>query len=106
MNSYVNEGASCNYTTKRFLTFLDPWSKTNDQVAKAMMNKLGKDIKKDADGKEIESGNPNTTKKVRRSAQEISADPHLDQIIIRNKNPHFGVDPQGISYLGGHKNTF
>ena len=31
LNSYVNEGASCNYTTKRFLTFLDPWSKTNDQ---------------------------------------------------------------------------
>ena len=27
----MNEGASSNYTTKRFLTFLDPWSKTNDQ---------------------------------------------------------------------------
>ena len=39
---------------ERYNKVVDIWSKTNDQVAKAMMNKLGKDIKKDADGKEIE----------------------------------------------------
>ncbi len=39
---------------ERYNKVVDIWSKTNDQVAKAMMNKLGKDIKKDSDGKDVE----------------------------------------------------
>ena len=39
---------------ERYNKVVDIWSKTNDQVAKAMMNKLGKDIKKNSEGKEIE----------------------------------------------------
>ena len=39
---------------ERYNKVVDIWSKTNDQIAKAMMNKLGKDIKKDSEGKEIE----------------------------------------------------
>ena len=39
---------------ERYNKVVDIWSKTNDQVAKAMMNKLGKDIKKDSEGKQIE----------------------------------------------------
>ncbi len=39
---------------ERYNKVVDIWSKTNDQVAKAMMNKLGKDLKNNSDGKEIE----------------------------------------------------
>ena len=39
---------------ERYNKVVDIWSKTNDQVAKAMMNKLGKDVKNNSDGKEIE----------------------------------------------------
>jgi len=39
---------------ERYNKVVDIWSKTNDQVAKAMMSKLGKDIKKDSDGKDVE----------------------------------------------------
>ena len=39
---------------ERYNKVVDIWSKTNDQVAKAMMKKLGKDIKKDSEGKDIE----------------------------------------------------
>ena len=37
---------------ERYNKVVDIWSKTNDQVAKAMMSKLGKDVKKGAEGKE------------------------------------------------------
>ena len=39
---------------ERYNKVVDIWSKTNDQVAKAMMNKLGKNIKKDAEGNDVE----------------------------------------------------
>jgi len=39
---------------ERYNKVVDIWSKTNDQVAKAMMSKLGKEIKTNADGKEVE----------------------------------------------------
>ena len=39
---------------ERYNKVVDIWSKTNDQVAKAMMNKLGKETKNNSDGKEIE----------------------------------------------------
>ena len=39
---------------ERYNKVVDIWSKTNDQVAKAMMSKLGKDVKKDAEGKDQE----------------------------------------------------
>ena len=35
---------------ERYNKVVDIWSKTNDQVAKAMMSKLGKEIKINADG--------------------------------------------------------
>ena len=38
---------------ERYNKVIDIWSHTNDQVAKAMMDKLGTDIHADADGKEI-----------------------------------------------------
>ena len=38
---------------ERYNKVIDIWSHTNDQVAKAMMDKLGTDIHTDADGKEI-----------------------------------------------------
>ena len=38
---------------ERYNKVIDIWSHTNDQVAKAMMDKLGTDIHSDADGKEI-----------------------------------------------------
>ncbi|VAX11364.1 DNA-directed RNA polymerase beta' subunit [hydrothermal vent metagenome] len=39
---------------ERYNKVVDIWSHTNDQVAKAMMSKLGKDIVKDADGNDVE----------------------------------------------------
>ena len=39
---------------ERYNKVVDIWSKTNDQVAKAMMSKLGKNIKKDAEGNDVE----------------------------------------------------
>jgi DNA-directed RNA polymerase subunit beta' len=39
---------------ERYNKVVDIWSKTNDQVAKAMMSKLGKEIKTNIDGKEVE----------------------------------------------------
>ncbi len=39
---------------ERYNKVVDIWSKTNDQVAKAMMSKLGKDVKNNSEGKEIE----------------------------------------------------
>ena len=39
---------------ERYNKVVDIWSKTNDQVAKAMMSKLGKEIKTNADGKDVE----------------------------------------------------
>ena len=39
---------------ERYNKVVDIWSKTNDQVAKAMMSKLGKDVKKNSEGKDQE----------------------------------------------------
>ena len=39
---------------ERYNKVVDIWSRTNDQVAKAMMDKLGTEIVKDAQGKEVE----------------------------------------------------
>ena len=39
---------------ERYNKVVDIWSRTNDQVAKAMMKKLGTDTVTDADGKELE----------------------------------------------------
>ena len=39
---------------ERYNKVVDIWSKTNDQVAKAMMSKLGKNIKKDVEGNDVE----------------------------------------------------
>jgi len=39
---------------ERYNKVVDIWSRTNDQVAKAMMDKLGSEIVRDADGKEVE----------------------------------------------------
>ncbi|MBI3773712.1 MAG: DNA-directed RNA polymerase subunit beta' [Gammaproteobacteria bacterium] len=38
---------------ERYNKVVDIWSHTNDQVAKAMMDKLGTDLVKDAEGKEV-----------------------------------------------------
>ena len=38
---------------ERYNKVVDIWSRTNDQVAKAMMDKLGKEIRIDKDGKEV-----------------------------------------------------
>ncbi|MFA7387029.1 MAG: DNA-directed RNA polymerase subunit beta' [Thiohalobacteraceae bacterium] len=38
---------------ERYNKVVDIWSRTNDQIAKAMMDKLGSDIVKDKDGKEV-----------------------------------------------------
>jgi len=38
---------------ERYNKIVDIWSRTNDQVAKAMMDKLGSEIVKDASGKEV-----------------------------------------------------
>jgi DNA-directed RNA polymerase subunit beta' len=38
---------------ERYNKVVDIWSRTNDQVAKAMMDKLGSEIVRDADGKEV-----------------------------------------------------
>jgi DNA-directed RNA polymerase subunit beta' len=38
---------------ERYNKVVDIWSRTNDQVAKAMMDKLGSEIVKDASGKEV-----------------------------------------------------
>ncbi|HHH45583.1 MAG TPA: DNA-directed RNA polymerase subunit beta' [Thiotrichales bacterium] len=39
---------------ERYNKVIDIWSRTNDQVARAMMEKLGKEIVVDRDGKEVE----------------------------------------------------
>jgi len=39
---------------ERYNKVVDIWSRTNDQVAKAMMDKLGVETVKDADGKDVE----------------------------------------------------
>jgi DNA-directed RNA polymerase subunit beta' len=39
---------------ERYNKVVDIWSRTNDQVAKAMMDKLGSETVKDADGKDVE----------------------------------------------------
>jgi len=39
---------------ERYNKVIDIWSHTNDQVAKAMMSRLGKEIVTDAEGKEVE----------------------------------------------------
>jgi DNA-directed RNA polymerase subunit beta' len=39
---------------ERYNKVVDIWSRTNDQVAKAMMDKLGSEIVKDAKGKDVE----------------------------------------------------
>ncbi|MCF6355043.1 MAG: DNA-directed RNA polymerase subunit beta' [Candidatus Polarisedimenticolaceae bacterium] len=45
---------------ERYNKVVDIWSHTNDQVAKAMMNKLGKDLVIDAEGKEVEQDSFNS----------------------------------------------
>jgi len=45
---------------ERYNKVVDIWSKTNDQVAKAMMNKLGKNIKKNAKGEDVEQASFNS----------------------------------------------
>ena len=45
---------------ERYNKVVDIWSKTNDQVAKAMMNKLGKQIKKNAKGEDVEQASFNS----------------------------------------------
>jgi DNA-directed RNA polymerase subunit beta' len=39
---------------ERYNKVVDIWSRTNDQVAKAMMDKLGSEVVKDAEGKSVE----------------------------------------------------
>ncbi len=45
---------------ERYNKVVDIWSHTNDQVAKAMMNKLGKDLVIDAEGNEVEQDSFNS----------------------------------------------
>ncbi len=45
---------------ERYNKVVDIWSHTNDQVAKAMMNKLGKDVVVDREGKEVEQDSFNS----------------------------------------------
>lgn len=45
---------------ERYNKVVDIWSHTNDQVAKAMMEKLATEIVQDADGKEIKQGSFNS----------------------------------------------
>jgi DNA-directed RNA polymerase subunit beta' len=45
---------------ERYNKVVDIWSHANDQVARAMMNKLGKDIVTDAEGKEVEQDSFNS----------------------------------------------
>ncbi len=45
---------------ERYNKVVDIWSHANDQVARAMMNKLGKDIVKDADGNDVEQDSFNS----------------------------------------------
>ena len=45
---------------ERYNKVVDIWSHTNDQVAKAMMNKLGKDLVTDAEGKKVEQDSFNS----------------------------------------------
>jgi DNA-directed RNA polymerase subunit beta' len=45
---------------ERYNKVIDIWSRTNDQVAKAMMNKLGTDIVTDANGKAVEQASFNS----------------------------------------------
>ena len=58
---------------ERYNKVVDIWSKTNDQVAKAMMNKLGKDIKKNSEGKEIEQPSFNSIFMMADSGARVSA---------------------------------
>jgi DNA-directed RNA polymerase subunit beta' len=45
---------------ERYNKVVDIWSRTNDQVAKAMMDKLGVDLKTDVEGKEVEEASFNS----------------------------------------------
>ena len=45
---------------ERYNKIIDIWSRTNDQVAKAMMDGIGKEIVKDAEGKEHEQQSMNS----------------------------------------------
>ena len=45
---------------ERYNKVIDIWSHTNDQVAKAMMSKLGKDAVRDKDGNEVEQDSFNS----------------------------------------------
>ncbi len=45
---------------ERYNKVVDIWSHTNDQVAKAMMSKLGKEIVKDRDGNDVEQDSFNS----------------------------------------------
>ncbi len=45
---------------ERYNKVIDIWSHTNDQVAKAMMSKLGKDVVRDKDGNEVEQDSFNS----------------------------------------------
>jgi DNA-directed RNA polymerase subunit beta' len=45
---------------ERYNKIIDIWSRTNDQVAKAMMDGIGKDITKDKDGNDIEQQSMNS----------------------------------------------
>jgi DNA-directed RNA polymerase subunit beta' len=47
-------------TGERYNKVVDIWSHANDQVARAMMNKLGKDIVTDAEGNEVEQDSFNS----------------------------------------------
>jgi len=45
---------------ERYNKVVDIWSRTNEQVARAMMELMGKDLVKDADGKEVEQDSMNS----------------------------------------------
>ncbi|MEJ8567444.1 DNA-directed RNA polymerase subunit beta' [Elongatibacter sediminis] len=45
---------------ERYNKVVDIWSRTNEQVARAMMQRMGKEIRKDADGKEVEQDSMNS----------------------------------------------
>jgi DNA-directed RNA polymerase subunit beta' len=45
---------------ERYNKVVDIWSHTNDQVAKAMMDKLGTDTVKDTEGKEVKQSSFNS----------------------------------------------
>ena len=61
MNEIAEQYASGLVTTgERYNKTVDIWSHTNDQVAKAMMNKLGNEVVKNKSGNEVKQDSFNS----------------------------------------------